>query len=149
MNNKQKFIYGIIGFCVGNIILVSLFSGFSYLSNSPKNQIPFDSAIAKLQNKEITNVVIKRDFANLYDLSNNDFETPNLTENQREELVKAVTKINAKSTDAIRLAEKPIESDSFESLFRIMFILFFISPPIIVVLLLIIIKKMDSKKSMS
>jgi ATP-dependent Zn protease len=149
MSNNQKFIYGIIGFCVGNIMLVLLFLGVSALSSSPKHQMSFEDALVRIQNKEIKNVVIKKDFAELNNLSNNEFQTTELTENQREELFKTVTNINAKSTDTIRMAEEPIKSDLSENMFRIMLLLFFISPPIIVVLLLIIIKKMDNKKSIS
>lgn len=150
MDIKQKITHGIIGFCVGNIILVSLFFGFSYFSKSSKNLISLESAIIKLENKEIGSVVVRKDFAELADLSDDILQTVSLTEDSREELFTVIKNLNQHSPKhQIKLADESNRSDSSENLFRMLFILFIISPPIIVVLLIVIITKLNSNKSIS
>jgi ATP-dependent Zn protease len=142
MSNNQKFIYGIIGFCVGNIMLVLLFLGFSALSSSPKHRMSFEDALARIQNKEIRSVVVKNDFVELTDLSNVSFLTPELSETQHQELVKTVANVN------VTKFSEEIGNMSFNPV-RIGFFFCLICLPIIIVLLLIIIKKMNSKNSMN
>ena len=67
MEIKQKLTHAILGFIVGNAILLSAYFGFNYLTyNQPGGQkISFDQTLDTIKNKEIKKVHIKSNLVQL------------------------------------------------------------------------------------
>ncbi len=63
MKLKQKLIYAVLGFLVGNAILLLVFYGWSNLkqSDAKPEEISFNQVLTKINNKEIKAVTIKED----------------------------------------------------------------------------------------
>jgi ATP-dependent Zn protease len=139
VNLKQKLIYSVAGFLIGNFILASVIFGFKYYSENSQNNVSIDEALRRINSREIKEVHLKSKYAELVNQSDIEFVINNVSEPQRELLFKTVVEFNKENTrNSLKLSESPATSDPFEMLFRIMFILFFISPPLIVLMLFLI-----------
>ena len=144
MNRKQKILYAVAGFFIGNVILGSLIFGVYYTQDyqSSKNKISFDEALQRIKSKEIKEIKIKSDKAVLIVDEKTNYST-DVSESQIRELFE-----NA-NYPGLKTNFEPVNKiDSMERVFQILFILFIISPPIIVILLLVIIGKMKSKENL-
>ena len=135
MNSRQKLIYAVGGFFIGNIILTALIYGFAFFADRPAD-LTNDEALRQIRSKEIKNVVVKNDkkvFA--------ENETPQLMPEPVAEAKFEVTQ----TSKSLAFAPDNIISNPLRYLFQILFWLILLSPPLTVLLLFLIWRELRAR----
>ena len=151
MNLRNKILYAFAGFVIGNIFLLTLFTGVKNFDRvfPQKAGITTERAVELIKSGKIREVNIKDDQAILRDYLNEDYQYFITSDSDRELILERIKFYNSVNpNNSITMSEAPRTSDFPPRVFQLLFILFLVSPPIIVVLLLVIIKKMNNKKSL-
>lgn len=114
MNLKNKLIYAIAGFLIGNVLLLSLIFGLNYFlktDSSPAQEISLDKAYELIKSNQIKEVAFSNSQAILIDADDNKYLAKIGSDPTRESLLGEINKVNeGAATPRIAVTEETVGS---------------------------------------